>query len=177
MANHNLRSFHNAVFLPNGELIGVATLEVGKLSEKWLGICASFLAHHGDVFRASWGQQLSHVETRLTAAEGAAIGTFYARGELVVSTLYLSGEKPGAEGEVTELFIDSLGQTEAARTATGSPSPFDTIRDLGQRPLVTTIVLGNPEVSDQDNNLVKELSTHFAAALFLRFQGSLPESG
>lgn len=169
-ATEPLKRYHNAVFLPNGELVGTRTVEIGDLSDKWLEICASFIAHKGPAFRASWGQQLSHIETRLTAAGGAAMGTFWAHGEIVVSELYLAGRNPAAESEAAELFIGSLEKSDFAKSdRVAGPSAFDQLRDSLERPLTATVVWGNPKVSEQDNQLIFELTRHFAAALHADF--------
>lgn len=160
------RGFHLAAFAPDGEFMGVGFWETRALSQKWLTICADFLAAHGDSFRASWGQQLAHIETQLTSDSGAALGSFYVHGQIAVSSIYLGGRAPAVDSEVLDAFLQSLRRTREA--AGRGNEAFESLRTIAERPLAGVIVWENPKISELDADLVRELSTHFAAAYFSR---------
>src|ERR1700752_4786421 len=97
-----------AVFTPDGILEGTGTQAVADLSAKWLGFCSALLRDAGPSFRASLGGGLEHLEIKLTSALGNAIGTLYARGNIAVSTLYLSGCSGAGEQDIVNMFVASL---------------------------------------------------------------------
>jgi hypothetical protein len=155
-----------APFALDGELLGVELVRADALSPKWLDVCRHFLDAHGPVFRASFGQMLQHLELKLTSQAGHGLGTWYANQQIVVSTAYLNGRDHRAEMDMLAMFVDSLRRNDAVQQAKATPQPFAQMATPDQRPLHVVVVWANPAVSDQDTELVRELSTHFAAAFF-----------
>jgi hypothetical protein len=160
------KGFFIVPFTPAGGAAEVGFWQADQLSSKWLEVCSGFLRAHGSSFRASWGQRLSHIETKLTSDSGAGIGSFYADGEPVISTLYLSGAAPAIEDEVTGLFLESMRKIKAVVMAQTSAKPFDAIRAIADRPLTAAVIWQNPAVEESDAQVIRELSLHFAAAFF-----------
>ena len=158
------QSFFTAPFAVDGEMLGLGEISIAQLSPKWLGVCGNIIGAHGDTFRVSLGQALSHLEIQLTASRGAGLGTFFANSEIVVSTAYLRGTDRALEQVVLSSFVDSINRTTVGRQAGTSPSRFWSMLSISQRPLQVVIAWGNPQVSTQDAELVRELATHFAAA-------------
>lgn len=160
------KGFFVAPFAPDGELLEIGFWQASQLAPKWLDACRRFLDSNGQNFRASWGQQLDHIETKLTADCGAAIGSFYSGGEMAISTLYLSGTAPTVDDEVTELFLRSMRGVGLVKAAQTSAKPFESILTIGDRPLTVVVVWENPAVTESDAQVIRELSLHFAAAFF-----------
>ncbi|MBB6429765.1 hypothetical protein [Algisphaera agarilytica] len=167
--DNQISGFNVAAYTLTGEEVGRGFWEMSSLSPIWVEAGVTFLNQFGDNFPAtSWGQELNHIETKLTSSDGAGLGQFYTNGQLSISTLYLAGKDRSVDNEVADLFIQSLEQSDLVRQATTHPQPFASIRSIESRPLVVVFVWGNPEISDQDEELLQELSTHFAAAFFKR---------
>jgi hypothetical protein len=158
--------FSIAPFAADGASLGTGFWHFSKLSPKWIETCRGFLVAHGASFRASWGQQLDRIDTKLTAANGAGIGTFYVDGIPAASTLYLSGANEAVDEEVRQLFIGSMLNVQAVRACASTPTPFSSIRAIRDRPLCVVVVWQDERISDEDSALVRELSNHFAAAFF-----------
>jgi hypothetical protein len=158
--------FYMAPFGPDGECLGIGFWAFDALSAKWIALCSQFLATLGDSFRAHWSGQLDHIETKFTSQSGAGIGTFYVRGKLATSCLYLSGSNVEVEAGVRGLFVDSLRRVPLVQAATLGQAAFADLFQVTERPLVAVVVWGNPEVNEDDAELIRELSTHFAAAFF-----------
>ncbi len=151
-------------FAPDGAPLGKGFWEFDRLSGRWIDACSAFLLSHGPSFKASWGQELEHIVTTLTSDSGAGLATFYVRGIPALSTLYVSGKNKDTDSEVLEMFIRSMQSTEFAR---GDSSAFESIRNIAERPLTAAVVWESDALSDDDRDLLRELSTHFAAAMFL----------
>ena len=160
--------FYVAPFTFSGELVGRGFWHINELSSKWINISSVFLDLNGEVFNASWGQELSHITTKLTSADGAGLGIFYVNNEIAISTLYLSGSNEIIDAQVMDMFVKSLEDTDIVRKANPAPHPFQDIRNLTDRPMVVTVVWSNPNISEGDNEIIQELSIHFAASYFLK---------
>jgi len=160
------KGFFVAPFAPDGELLEIGFWQASQLAPKWLDACGRFLDSNGQNFRAPWGQQLDHIETKLTSDCGAAIGSWYSRGEIAISTLYLSGTAPTVDDEVTELFLRSMRRDSLVKAAQTSAKPFESILTIDDRPLVVVVVWQNPAVTEGDAQVIQELSLHFAAVFF-----------
>jgi hypothetical protein len=157
-------TFYVAPFAVDGELLGVGRWDVASLSPRWLIVCERMIRAHGGSFRASFGQALSHIEVKLTAASGVGLGTFYAHGRVVVSTAYLRGGDADAEGEVVQMLINSLRKVSVTRQVTASDRAFEAMATIAERPLHLVVAWADENVSKQDQDVVTELATHFAAA-------------
>jgi hypothetical protein len=156
-------AFHVAVFTADGQLEGTGIRPLSRLSPRWLSVCDNLLAQ-GPAFRSSLGGPLSHIEIKLMSSNGAGLGMFFAHGVLVTSTAYFRGDSPETEKQVLEMLLTSLRNSVPAHLVTSSAVPFEALRSLSARPLNVVVVWGALEVSEQDNELVQELSNHFAGA-------------
>lgn len=157
-------TFFAAPFAPDGELLGVGAWQLSALSPKWLNFCEVMLRDLGPIFRTSLGGPLSHLEIKLTSVDGAGLGTFYAHGQIAVSTAYLRGQDSDAEHEMLRMFIASLRQVEIVKSFQMNSSSFESALSVRERPLHVVVVWGNPNVSDEDHELIRELSNHLAGA-------------
>jgi hypothetical protein len=162
--------FHMVAFDAAGQLVGQTAIGGAELSPDWARFLDGVLAAHGDRFAISLPGSLARIALRFTAASGAAIGTFSTRGHLANSLLLLSGHHPDAENEVSEMFRRSVSTMVARIGATKSDSPFCDLTDVTARPLACVVAWGTPQVSDEDNELIKELSWHLASVYFAREQ-------
>lgn len=162
--------FYAAPFAIDGESMGIAQWRVADLSPKWIDVSEQMLNDLGPNFRTSLGQTLSHIEVQLTSTSGAGLGTFYANGEVVASTAYFRGDDPNTEREVMQLFIDSLRRIRAVQESQRTPTPFEGLTGVKERPL-HAVPWVDPSISDQDADLVSEFANHFAAACLCRYTG------
>ncbi|WP_395027824.1 hypothetical protein [Comamonas odontotermitis] len=161
-------SFEIAAFGFDGDLLGTATRYVSTLSQRWLTVCSELLEECGEVFRRSMGAQLSHIEIQLTSANGAGLGMFYVNGALALSVGLFRSDSEETESAVLNAFVDSLRNSRVVQAATDSPRPFDNLLQLKKRPLFALVAWPPDELSETDADLVRELSTHFAAAFLCR---------
>jgi hypothetical protein len=164
--------YHVAAFVPDGELEGSAELTILNLSPRWLSICSGMLVHYGDNFRASFGGPLGHIELKLVSANGAGLGMFFVHGILATSTAYFRGHNSLSEQQVLESLLSSLRESKLVQSVASSRFPFEALRTLQMRPLHVVIPWAPDTISDQDQGLVQEISTHFAGAYLCR-----PEPG
>ena len=158
------KSFEIAAFGFDGELLGTKTHHVNQLSPRWLSVCEALLRECGEVFRRSMGAQLAHIEIQLTSSNGAGLSMFYVNGVLALSLVLFRGENEEAESTVGRMFVDSLRNSRVVQEATDSPRPFEDLLHLKMRPLFALVVWPPDQLSEVDADLVRELSTHFAAA-------------
>jgi hypothetical protein len=158
--------FYVTPFGVDGEQAGLGFWATSKLSAEWLDVCSRFLATHGSSFDASWERELGHIQTKFTSASGTALVTFSLHGSIASSLLLLSGRFPASERSVAEMFIDSLKRTIWVRKAATSSHPYSRVTSVSERPLVIVVAWPEPGVSEQDHNLVRELSLHLAGVFF-----------
>lgn len=161
-------SFEIAAFGFDGDLLGTATRHVSALSQRWLTVCSELLEDYGEVFRRSMGAQLSHIEIQLTSANGAGLGMFYVNGALALSVGLFRGVSEETESAVFNMFVDSLRNSGVVQVATDSARPFDDLLQLKKRPLFALVAWPPDGLGEIDADLVRELSTHFAAAFLCR---------
>jgi hypothetical protein len=147
MKTPNDGAFFIAPFALDGELMGLARWHVSDLSPKWIDVCRKLLQQHGSVFRVSFGQMFGHFEVKLTSSGGAGFGVFYANDEI-------------------DMFLESLRSTSIVQRVKACEQAFAKMLEISERPLNIVVAWANPNVARQDYELVKELSTHFAAAFF-----------
>ena len=164
----NASRFFVAPFTNDGKLIGVGPWELSELSPKWLDVCEAILSHQGPGFRISLEEALSHLEIKLTSANGAGLGMFFAHGHLAISTCYLCGDDLDAENEILSMFVSSLRRSQTMQTSHVSDLPFEEVFSLKQRPLHIVVLWANPKISADDQELIHELSIHFAGAFLCR---------
>lgn len=156
--------FHITAFGIDGVQVGLGFWDASKLSDVWSGVCKEFLKAHGATFDASWGGKLFEIRTKFTSSTGAAIATFFVRDRVASSLLFLSGQSPEVEQTVTEMFVESLKRTVWVQTAASTPHPLSTIASVAERPLIVIVAWPEPTLSEQDNNIVRELGLHLAEA-------------
>jgi hypothetical protein len=157
-----------APFAFDGELLAVDQWPFSKLSSKWLAVCDAFLGSNGSDFNASWAGPLNHIRTRFSSASGTALVTFQVNGTPVSSLALVSGVSEAADIEVLTMFVNSLRGVSLVRSAAKSSTPFEQALRMQQRPLMVVVVWAPTAVSDQDHELVRELSLHIAGAFFQR---------
>ena len=159
-------NFFIASFGIDGNLEGVGQWEGKNLSPKWAQVCSDLLAAKGPSFEYVWGAPLSHIRTKFTSAQGAAICTFFVNESVASSLMMLAGYNATAEREVAGLFVNSLRAAPLVQQNAGSAEPFAEALSLSQRPLMAVVPFPIETISDQDHSLVRELSLHLACAYF-----------
>lgn len=140
---------------------------MADLSPRWLGFCRDLL-DHGTSFRTALPGPLNHVELRFTSAAGAALGTFYVGGQLAASAAYLRGDNLDAGQELTGMFVESLRRSSVVQDGKVGAEPFAAVFGLRQRPLHVVVPWANPRIAEKDEDLVRELGNHLAAAFLCR---------
>jgi hypothetical protein len=164
MTSSKASGFFIAPFAIDGEQQGVGYYDCEKLSQRWLKVCADYLAQHGASFDAPWSGNLSHIRTRGTATSDAALMTFSVNGRIAASLALARGTAPAAEREVLTMFADSLHRLKVVQAAAASPSPFSAILSLQERPLMVVVPWPDETISSDDEGLVRELSLHTGGA-------------
>ena len=159
-----------AAFAADGELVGTGRWTVSDLSPNWVEVCHRLLRENGPSFRVSFDRPLDHIEVKVASAAGSALCSFFANGEIVLSSACVSGLAESADREVLELFRQSLLRVPLVHPMAGA-RPFHRLFSLSERPLVAVVCWGNPGVSDEDNHLVRELGVHLAGAFFSQMGG------
>tara|TARA_A100000171_G_C2029016_1_gene94883 strand:+ start:56 stop:544 length:489 start_codon:yes stop_codon:yes gene_type:complete len=158
----DVQTYHVAPYSADGELLGVGTWDIAKLSSKWLVLCRDVISRWGDTFRGALDGNLSHIQLQVTSANGAALVTCTANDEIATSSAFLAGANTKLETDVLAMFHQSLLNAGSA-----------SIRDDGfrfadhtERPFAIHVIWGNPAVSDDDYDLIREIGTHLAGAFF-----------
>jgi hypothetical protein len=103
---------------------------------------------------------------KVTGAAGAALVTFRVHGAIISSLALLSGIHRAAEDDLLRMFTASLKRVELTQRAAASSEPFAKILTLQERPLMIVVPWPNAAITRDDIGLVRELSTHLAAAFF-----------
>jgi hypothetical protein len=152
-------------FAFDGELLGQERQALSDLSAKWLSVCGDFLASYAPVFDASLGGPLDHIRFKWTASDGTALVTVSTHGMITSSFALASGVSPGTERKVLTMFVESLRNTDIVKQVANSSEPFAEILTTSDRPLLC-IVIWNANVTEQDGDLVRELTMHLAGAYF-----------
>jgi hypothetical protein len=168
MTTSEIQIFYLAAFDVKGELVGQSTFEVARLSPKWLQLCERLLVSNSERFAVNLTGPFARIAIRFTSASGAAIGTLSVNGNLANSLLLISGTVPDADREVTELFHHSVSAMIAKLNPYSLLIPFQELLKLKNRPLVCVVPWGDANVSEEDNELVREISWHLAGAFFMQ---------
>jgi hypothetical protein len=161
-----VNGFHSAAFHPDGELWAMQFKAYPELHQERLTSAHSFLNRMGPNFRASWGEDLADLETKLTAANGCALATFYVGGGIASSHLLLSGQDLETELQLAQSFVASLRRVRLVQLGAKSLEPFEEILQLKQRPLDVVVLWANPTAPTDRNQLAFDLSVHLAGAFF-----------
>ena len=154
--------FHLAVFEVDGSLEGTAQWLHKNLAPQWLRVCEELLEFKGRTFDHRWTGELSHIRTKVTSTGSVGICTVYFQDHIASSMLMMTGREGGAETQVAEMFVSSLGVS--LPSGHDVSEPFGALFSLKQRPLVAVVPIPDPAIPDEDDNLIRELSLHFASA-------------
>ena len=170
MVDKGTEGFHVAPFAPDGDLVDVALRMWDTLSPNWILASSTMLASLTASKRVSWGEGLSHIETGFVGQAGAALVTFYVRGVVVLSGVLLSGIAPQAENELLGMFVDARRRTDLVKAAAlnGGRVAFEDAKRLRERPVAIFVIWHPDSASDEDMEVVRDLSLHLAAAYFRR---------
>lgn len=156
--------FFIAAFSAFGHFEGVGLWEYQKLSAKWIGLCRELLDELGDVFDYRWSGNLAHIRTKFTSAQGAGMCTIFVNDQTASSILLLSGRNNDVEKDVTKVFISSV-QTPLLNSPLGrAEGGFSELEAIPDRPLMAVVPFPNRETSADDQEIVRELGWHLAAA-------------
>ena len=158
--------FTVAAFALDGQLLGTGEKVFDDLSSHWIGVCSELIAHYGPVFDAPLQGPLGHLRIKCTSDRGGALTVIYANEKPVVSSAIAKGLSPVSEAQMLKMFADSVSSS-TKRFHVDSPSAFTAIGELTARPILVVVPWPSQEASEQDHDLGKELSLHFAAA-FIR---------
>lgn len=159
--------FFIASFAIDATLEGKGRWAYRDLSAKWSNTCTELLRAEGVNFDHTWSGPLSHIRTKLTSARGAGICTIFVYDHVASSFLLLRGQDHGTERDVSQMFVNSLRNVDLVRASTRLAEPFAEVLSMSERPLMVVMPIPDASISDQDHNLVRELSLHLASA-FLR---------
>jgi hypothetical protein len=158
--------FFISVFSAFGDFEGKGWWGYEKLSEKWTALCRDLLVNLGEVFDYQWSDQLSHVRTKLTSAQGVGVCTIFIKDQVVSSMLLMAGKNEAAEQDAVSMYVSSLRDTVPSSMLKQVDGTFSEVASIAERPLMVVVPFPNNEVSEQDQDIVRELSWHFAAAFF-----------
>jgi len=158
--------FYVAPFVFDGELEGIGGWMLSQLSPKWLAFCSEMLAEQGANFECAIPlPPLEHISLRVTSSSGATLVNFSVRNRPATSGAALSGENPAADAEVLRMFVDSLREVPLVRQAAATQLPFEAAFSITARPLFVVIPWADPDISEDDMQLVHDLQKHLAGAL------------
>jgi hypothetical protein len=156
-----------ALFAPDGERVGLDATAFASLSAKWIGFCSAFLDANPPWFERSLGGPLSQIKVAGRWVDGSARLLFSVDDVPCVSSALLTNNAPVAEAGFLRQFRTDIAQAAAPFIDLQRASPFGDMELLSERPLALVVVWPSPGISDGDQELVRELQTHFAAAYFL----------
>lgn len=158
--------FFVASFSAFGEFVGTGWWRYEKLSKKWTARCRELLVGLGESFDYRWSAELSNLRTKLTAAKGTGLCTFFIGDQVVCSMLLLIGINERAERDAMHMFASSLQGNIPSSMSEQVGGSFFKMTSIAERPLMVVVSFPNESMSEQDQDIVRELSWHFAAAFF-----------
>jgi hypothetical protein len=150
----------------DGQTVGKAFQEQGKLSGKWLTIFSHHLQSHGAVFDTPLEGPLAHIRIQFTAANSSALATLSVHEVPAASLLLLGGKSPETEKALGEMFIQSMRRSFPAQATGAGANAFQQILSSTERPMIVVVPLPNEGVEIGDRELVKEITQHLAGAFF-----------
>jgi len=153
-----------AAFSAFGHFEGIGWQDDEKLSAKWIGLCREMLDNLGPVFDYRWSDSLSHIRTKVTSAQGAGICTIFVDDQTASSILLMSGREASADREIAEMYSESLRRSLARNLLGEEAGSFSEIQSIMDRPLMVVVPFPVSGMSEQDQDLVRELAWHLAAA-------------
>lgn len=128
-------------FLPTGEALVDRGFDTAALDH-------DTLAHHEKWWRAAASPSETLIDTpagplavKFTfVSTGQALGTWSLSGSPVLSSLLLAGIEPGADAELTDMFLTSMRNVNPVKRLAAEQRPFEAIRNVADRPLVAGVV-------------------------------------
>jgi hypothetical protein len=165
--SHQEGGFFIAPYAPDGEFLDIGFWKYTQLSLPWIENCKAFIGTCRQTCKTTWEGLLERVETTLTSASGAGLATFYVDNVVDISCAFASGMNSDADLECIRLFVESLRRVDFVRQASLLAEPFESIKTIPNRPLTAVVVWPQPAITDGDHQILRELSTHFAAAFFM----------
>jgi hypothetical protein len=160
--------FWIAPFVLDGELLGVGEWRIEDLSSRWIDVCASLIEYYGPVFDQRLQGPLGHIRIRCTAVDSGAMVILYAREVAAASFAVVLGKAPIAEAQMLAMFADRISSSTSRYHVRGSSKPFREMTTLPERPIAMVVPWAQSPISEQDHELVTELTRHLAAALILK---------
>lgn len=157
--------FHIAAFAPDGALEGRGTRNVADLSEKWIGFCRSLIDANGLVFDRLLTMSLAHIGIKCSGIHDAALVTISVHDRTQTTFALIRSDSKSAT-QVLAMFVDSVRRNASRQQLAPAAAPFGEMLGIEERPLMALVIWCDPAISDQDNDLVRELGLHFAAAFF-----------
>jgi len=166
-ASPDAEGFFIAGFAIDGSLEVKDRWNYRDLSSRWSNVCDELLRTKGVNFNHTWSGPLSHIRTRLTSARGAGLCAVYVNDHIAWSSLLLRGNDRGAELATSKMYVNSLQRTDFLQVFAALSEPFAEVLSMSERPVMVFVPIPDEAVSDQDYDVVRELSLHLASA-FLR---------
>lgn len=156
------------------------TIELGRLRSRRIhnttalvpeavAVFTRLLAAHRIGFRVPLPvANLGHLELQWTEERPvAAMATFWARTELVTTSALVSGSDPEEDARV----LDALRRILIPVYRPYGIRIADDLLMVPERPLLATVVWGNPRVLSADLSIIADAETCLAAAYFQTRQG------
>jgi len=169
-------SFTVEAFSAAGDHEGSGLWSYGQLSEKWIGICRQVIDHFGPIFDYQWSRELAQVRTKLTFVRGAGILTIFVHDRTAASVLVMSGADRGADADIARRYVDALLSSVPTEMLVEGHR-FSGVHSLPNRPVMVVVPFPDPQRSETDEDLVRELGWHFAAAIFQWWGDQPKEAG
>lgn len=157
--------FHLAVFSIDGELTGVRRWDSSELDPKKVQECRQILASNASQGRGSLRAPNDAVGYTYTTHHGAALLTMSVAANIGVSVLLASGSSPSVDRQYMDLFCISVSKASPVATL-GSGERFRKMLSLTHRPLGVAVIWGNPQISDNESDVMREFTCHFLGAFF-----------
>ena len=157
--------FHLAVFSIGGTLAGVRKWNNADLDATTVRNYQAVLASNGSQFQNGLPSPNDDVQYKFTTHYGAGLLTVSVSGNLAVSGVLVDGSNPEVNDQFLCMFCDSISKSTPV-VALGSAGAFRTMLKLTQRPLAVLVVWGNPKITDDRLEVVKEFVWHFTGAFF-----------
>jgi hypothetical protein len=163
--------FHVLPFAIDGASVGKGYWEESQLSQHWLSFCRDFLKGNGPALERSLPGNLSDIGIKFTSGSGAALLTLTVQGRLIVSSVMVSGHSPTADAEVARMFVESLTRMTRGRVPELQNVPFSDLLTAAERPLIALVHWPDDNVTEDLDEMIRELTLHFAGAFFSPPQG------
>jgi hypothetical protein len=165
-ASDQAAGFFVMPFAIDGESVGIDFWQTADLASHWLEFCKNHLACASSAFDGPLSDELSHIRFKCSCTKDTALMTFSIGGRIISSVVLLSGQSPAAEVELIQMFVASLRRSSLVIAAAGHDEAFEQLLAAKERPLMAVVHWPDDAVSDDDDDVVRELGLHFAGAFF-----------